>query len=210
MPSYVPSEVFLTKGVGIHRDELRSFELALRDAKIEKYNLVYVSSILPPNCAVVPREKGLERLCAGEIVHCVMSRNSTNEPHRLVSAAIGVALPKDENNYGYLSEHHAFGQNEKVSGEHAEDLAASMLASTLGVEFDPEQAWDERKEVYIASGHFFKTSDICQSAVCPSANGDKDTLWTTVIAAAVFCSYRSRGELEELVKREGNSSKNQK
>ncbi|MEO0292999.1 MAG: arginine decarboxylase, pyruvoyl-dependent [candidate division WOR-3 bacterium] len=176
-----PKEVFYTKGVGVHKDKLASFELALRNAGIEKCNLVNVSSILPPNCRRLSREEGLKKLKPGEITFVVMARNATNEPNRLISSAIGVAIPKDKNNYGYLAEHHAFGETAKKSGEYAEDLAASMLASTLGIPFDPDQAWDERKQVYKASGHIFKTWNICQSA-----EGNKDGLWTTVLAAAVF------------------------
>ena len=177
----VPTEIFLTKGIGIHKHKLASFELALRDAGIEKYNLVYVSSILPPHCRIIPKDDGIETLSAGQIVYVVMARNETNEPNRLISAAIGVAVPADKDIYGYLSEHHDFGETAKKSGDYAEDLAATMLATTLGVEFDPEQAWEEREEIYKASGHIIKTTHVCQSA-----EGHKEGLWTTVIAAAVL------------------------
>lgn len=177
----VPQKMFLTKGVGVHKDKLSSFELALRDAGIEKCNLVYVSSILPPGCKIITRKKGLKLLSPGQITFCVMARSETNEANRLISAAIGMAMPKDRDSYGYLSEHHSYGQTAKVSGDYAEDLAATMLASTLGIPFDPDQAWDERKQVYRASGHIFKTKNICQSY-----EGHKAGLWTTVISAAVF------------------------
>ena len=177
----VPGKMFFTRGVGVHKDRLASFELALRDAGIEKCNLVYVSSIFPPNCIIVSKEKGLKFLKPGQITFCVMARSETNEPNRLVSAAIGIAVPKDNKTYGYLSEHHAHGETAKVSGDYAEDLAATMLATTLGIEFDSNQAWDERKQVYKASGHIFKTKEVCQSA-----EGNKKGLWTTVIAAAVL------------------------
>ncbi len=177
----VPTKMFTTKGFGVHKDKLSSFELALRGAGIEKCNLVYVSSIFPPNCKMISFEEGQKLLNPGQITFCVMARNQTDEPNRLVSSAIGIAQPKDENTYGYLSEHHAFGMTAKMAGDYAEDLAATMLASTLGVPFDPEQAWDERKQVYRTSGHIFKTKNICQSA-----EGNKNGLWTTVIAAAIF------------------------
>lgn len=173
--------MFLTKGVGTDKNRLSSFELALRDAGIERFNLVHVSSILPPQCKIVSKKEGLEHLVPGQILHCVMARNETDEPNRLISASIGVARPKDQNQYGYLSEHHAFGQTAETSGNYAEDLAATMLASTLGIPFDPDLAWDARKEVYQASGTFFKTMHICQSA-----EGNKNGLWTTVISSAVF------------------------
>lgn len=178
---HVPGKMFFTRGVGVHKDRLASFELALRNAGIEKCNLVYVSSIFPPNCKIISRENGLKLLKPGQITFCVMARSETNEPNRLVSAAIGIAVPKDNNNYGYLSEHHAHGETAKISGDYAEDLAATMLATTLGIEFDSNQAWDERKQVYKASGHIFKTKGICQSA-----EGNKNGMWTTVIAAAVL------------------------
>lgn len=178
---FTPSKVFFTKGVGIHKDKLASFEAALRQAGIEKCNLVYVSSILPPNCKIISKEDGLKELKAGQIVFCVMARNETNEPNRLISSAVGVAIPKDMNNYGYLSEHHAFGQKAEVAGEYAEDLAASMLATTLGVDFDANLAWEEREQIYKTSGHIFKSMNICQSA-----EGNKDALWTTTISSAVL------------------------
>jgi arginine decarboxylase len=177
----VPSKIFFTKGVGVHKDKLACFERALRDAGIEKCNLVYVSSILPPNCKIVSKEEGLKLLKPGQITFCVMARTETNEPNRLVASAIGVAVPKDSNNYGYLSEHHGFGEKGEKAGEYAEDLAATMLATTLGVEFDHNQAWDEREQIYKSSGHIYKTTNICQSA-----EGNKDGLWTTAIAVAVL------------------------
>ena len=179
----VPTKIFFTKGAGVHKDKLSSFELALRSAGIEKCNLVYVSSIFPPNCKIVSKDEGLKLLKPGQITFCVMARNETNEPNRLVSAAIGLAVPSDPNHHGYLSEHHTFGEKAEVSGEYAEDLAATMLATTLGIPFDANQAWDERKQTYIASGNIFKTTHTCQSA-----QGNKDGLWTTVISTAVFVS----------------------
>jgi len=177
----IPTKVFFTKGVGVHKDRLASFELALRKAGIEKCNLVYVSSIFPPNCKQITKEEGVTALKPGQITFCVMARNETCEPNRLVSAAIGLAIPKDSETYGYLSEHHAFGETDEKAGEYAEDLAASMLASTLGLEFDPNVAWEEREQAYKASGKIFKTTNTVQSA-----QGNKDGKWTTVISAAVF------------------------
>jgi arginine decarboxylase len=177
----VPQKLFLTKGVGKHKEKLRSFEAALRKAGIEKYNLVRVSSILPPGCKIISKGKGLNMLQPGEIVHCVICENSTNEPNRLLVASIGVAVPTEKEQYGYLSEHHAFGQTDNAAGDYAEDLAASMLASTLGIEFDADLAWDERRDVYRMHDKIVRTRNITQSAL-----GDKNGLWTSVVTAAVF------------------------
>jgi len=177
----IPTKIFLTKGVGIHKDKLASFELALREAGIEKCNLVYVSSIFPPNAKLISKQQGLKHINAGEITYCVMARTESNEPHRLISASIGLATPKENSHYGYLSEHHTFGETASKTGEYAEDLAATMLATTLGIEFNPDTAWQEREQVYKSSGNIFKTTNITQSAEC-----NKDGKWTTVIAAAVL------------------------
>ncbi len=176
----VPKKMFFTKGVGTHKAELRSFELALRDAGIEKCNLVHVSSILPPECKVVSRAEGIKELYPGMITYAVMSRCSASEPHRLIAASIGCAVPADPNAYGYLSEHHSFGQNEKVAGDFAEDLAVEMLASTLGLEFDEDKSWDENKETYRLSDKIVRTTNITQSAVVGPEG------YSTVAAAAVF------------------------
>ena len=178
---YVPTKIFFTKGVGKHKDYLSSFEVALRSAGIEKCNLVSVSSIFPPNCKRITKEEGLKEIQAGEITFAVMARNSTNEPNRLIAASIGAAIPAEKSNYGYLSEYHPFGVKEKLAGDYAEDLAAQMLATTLGVEFDAEADWNEREEVFKMSDKIVRTFNITQTA-----EGDRTGLWTTVIAAAIL------------------------
>jgi arginine decarboxylase len=177
----VPKKLFFTKGVGKHKERLTSFELALRDAGIASQNLVRVSSIFPPHCKVIPRKEGLKYLNHGEVVFSVIAENSTREPHRLIVSSIGVAIPADKDTYGYLSEHHSFGETEDQAGEYAEELAAEMLATTLDVDFDPDKSWDEKKEIYRISNKIVRTSNITQSAV-----GDKNGRWTTTIAAAVL------------------------
>ncbi|MDH3198658.1 MAG: arginine decarboxylase, pyruvoyl-dependent [Candidatus Krumholzibacteria bacterium] len=179
---YVPTAIFLTKGVGQHREHLTSYELALRDAGIAQFNLVSVSSIFPPKCRLLSKRKGLPMLSPGEVVYAVMSRSATDEDRRLAACSIGVAIPANPNRYGYLSEHHAYGQNEKRAGDYAEDLAASMLASTLGLELDLDRAWNERKQEWKIAGHIVSTTNITQTAL------GKEGLWTTVVSAGVFCA----------------------
>ena len=178
---FTPAKIFFTKGVGRHKDYLQSFELALRDAGIEICNLVTVSSIYPPGCKRIPKDEGVKQLSAGQISFCVMARNATNEPNRLIAASIGVAQPADDSVYGYLSEHHPFGETDERTGEYAEDLAASMLATTLGVQFDPNTEWDEREKIFKMSGKIVRTFNVTQSA-----EGDKNGLWTSVVAAAML------------------------
>ncbi len=177
----VPTHMFLTKGVGIHKEKLTSFEEALRSAGIAYCNLVSVSSILPPDCKIIPRKRGEKLLNPGEITFCVMARTDTNERNRLISSSVGVAIPSGRKvNYGYLSEHHAYGLTDEEAGEYTEDLAAQMLATTFGIEFDPNVAWKEREQVFKMGKDIVRTQNITQSAI------GKPNLWTTVVACAVF------------------------
>jgi arginine decarboxylase len=178
---YVPSRMFLTRGVGKHREKLASFEEALRACGIAHFNLVKVSSIYPPGCKIIRKDEGLKVLKPGQIVHVVLAESATNEPRRLLASSIGVAIPRDPKTFGYLSEYHGFGMVDSKAGEYAEDLAAQMFATVMGVEFDPDKSWDEKKEIWRISGKFLTTRNMTQSAL-----GDKDGLWTTTIAAAVL------------------------
>ncbi|MEW6745253.1 MAG: arginine decarboxylase, pyruvoyl-dependent [Planctomycetota bacterium] len=177
----VPKRVFFTKGVGIARERLSSFELALRDAGVAACNLVRVSSVFPPGCRILPKRDGLKLLKPGSITFVVMAEANTNEPSRLIAASIGLALPDEPGAYGYLSEHHCFGMTDEKAGDYAEDLAATMLATTLGIEFDSDKNYDERKNIYRMSGKIVTSRNITQSA-----RGHKAGLWTTVVAVAVF------------------------
>jgi arginine decarboxylase len=181
MSTIIPTRLFLTKGKGQHKEKLASFEQALRTAGIAPFNLVKTSSIFPPHCRLISREEGLKLLKPGQIVFLVMSECATDEAQRLISASVGLAIPNDRKHYGYLSEHHSFGQNEKEAGQYAEDLAAYMLATTLGVNFDPGQIWDEEKSFYrLQDKIIVRTRNITQTAK------GKKGIWTTALAAAIF------------------------
>jgi len=179
---YVPKMMFFTKGKGIHKDYLTSFELALREAEIADLNLVSVSSILPPRCKIVSRQEGRKYLRAGQVVFTIMARSATNEPNRLVAASIGLARPADnEGQHGYLSEHHSTGETAQKAGDYAEDMAMEMLATTLGLPNDPSLAWNEKEEQWKLSNMIYRTQNFTQSA-----EGHKDGMWTTVVSAAVL------------------------
>jgi len=181
MLDLVAKKLFLTKGKGIHEDRLTSFEYALRDAGIAGTNIVLISSIFPPNAKLISRKEGLKQIKPGQIMFTIYSKNQTNEPHRMCSASVGIAQPKDKSRYGYLSEYESFGQNEVQAGDYAEDIAAQMLASSLGIPFDADKAWNEKRQQWSISGQIYKTQNITQAT-----KGNKDGKWTTVFAAAVL------------------------
>ena len=181
MIDLVAKKLFLTKGVGIADDKLTSFEFALRNAGIAGTNIVLISSIFPPDAKLVSRKDGLKLIKPGQILFTIYSRNQTNEPQRLISASVGIAQPVDRAKYGYLSEYETFGKSEKDAGDYAEDIAAQMLASSLGISFDIDKDWDEKRQLWNISGQIYKTKNITQSA-----KGNKNGKWTTVFAAAVL------------------------
>ena len=178
---YIPKALFFTKGKGIHKDSLTSFKLALREARISDLNLVTVSSIKPPKCKILGISEGRKYLLSGQITFAVMARSSTKEPNRLIAASIGLANPKEDDKYGYLSEHHSTGETAQKAGDYAEDMAMEMLATTMGLPNDPSLTWDDKEEQWRLSGKIYNTQNYTQSA-----EGNKDGLWTTVVSAAVF------------------------
>ena len=178
---YIPKALFFTKGKGIHKDHLTSFELALREARISDLNLVTVSSIKPPKCKILGISEGRKYLLSGQITFAVMARSSTKEPNRLIAASIGLANPKEDDKYGYLSEHHSTGETAQKAGDYAEDMAMEILATTMGLPNDPSLTWDDKEEQWRLSGKIYNTQNYTQSA-----EGNKDGLWTTVVSAAVF------------------------
>ena len=181
MVDLVAKKLFLTRGKGIHEDRLTSFEYALRDAGIAGTNLVQISSIFPPKAKLLSRAEGLKLIKPGSVQFAIYMRNQTNEPHRLIASSIGVAQPSDPTRYGYLSEYESFGETEKQAGDYAEDIAAQMLASSLGIRFDIDKSWDEKRQQWNISGKIYKTRNMTQTAI-----GDKIGRWTTVFAAAVL------------------------
>ncbi len=181
MLDLVAKELFLTRGKGVHEDRLTSFEFALRDAGIAGTNIVLISSIFPPHAKLVSRKEGLKKIKPGQILFTIYSKNQTKEPHRVCSASVGIAQPKDKSRYGYLSEYESFGQNEMQAGDYAEDIAAQMLASSLGIPFDVTTNWVEKRQQWLISGQIYNAHNITQST-----KGAKDGKWTTVFAAAVL------------------------
>lgn len=174
----IPKYFFLTKGSGKHKDYLQSFELSLRDADIQHLNIVQVSSIVPPRCKQISKAQGLKMLKPGEITFAVLDMNSTNEPQKTITSSIGVALPPNKKDYGYIAEHHS-SERTNVAEEFVEELASTMLTTALRVHVDTDKPWKIRKEQLAAKG-------ITTFHITQSSEGTNNSQWRTVVAAAVF------------------------
>lgn len=179
--SLVPKKIFFVKGKGYSSNsKLRSFEEALRDAGIEKFNLVKVSSIIPPHCEEVLKSEGLKHIETGQVVYSILSRISSNNKEELICSSIGVAKPANEEFYGYLSEHQAIGIKPERIGKTTEGLAAEMLTTTLGIPFNSESDYDE-KQIFKINGKIIETKNITEFTTVKN-EGE----WATVLAAAIF------------------------
>ena len=177
----VPKYAFIVSGCGKAKEKLASFEMALRDAGIAEYNLVKVSSILPPNCKIINKKKGISMLSPGQIVFVVMSEQSTNEPGRQITASVGIAIPPDRSKHGYLSEHHSYGQTKKESGIYSKNLAAYMLATIMDGSLNAEKNSNQQKDLWKIKGKPIQTKEVT-SYSCGDQNGN----WVTVLSAVVL------------------------
>tara|TARA_Y100000996_G_scaffold366508_1_gene311831 strand:+ start:214 stop:756 length:543 start_codon:yes stop_codon:yes gene_type:complete len=177
----VPKYAFIVSGCGKAKEKLASFEMALRDAGIAEYNLVKVSSILPPNCKIINKKKGISMLSPGQIVFVVMSEQSTNEPGRQITASVGIAIPPDRSKHGYLSEHHSYGQTKKESGIYSKNLAAYMLATIMDGSVNAERNYNQQKDLWKIKGKPIQTKEVT-SYSCGDQNGN----WVTVLSAVVL------------------------
>ncbi len=176
----IPKKIFYVKGKGISSDsELISFEQALRDAGIEKFNLVSVSSIIPPYCKEVSKTEGLKTLQTGQIVHAVLSKISSNVENQIICSSIGVAKPLDEGAYGYLSEIHTTDEKLESIGRVSESLALEMLATSLGHHINTNSTFEEKKDILRIKGKIVETKNITEVIV---VKGE----WATVLSAAIF------------------------
>ncbi len=180
MSALLPVKVFLVRGKGQHKEKLVSFEKALREAGIAPYNLVRVSSIYPPHCRFVTKAAGLKLLKPGQILFVVLSENATDDPHRVITASIGMAVPDDPSHYGYLAEHSDVGKSAKEISLHTEYLAAEMLATKLGEKLKEPPTGKPAASFRVSNGLSLKTRSITQSAMGETG------VWTTALAAAVL------------------------
>ena len=180
----VPTKVFLTKGVGVHEKQLTSRELAMTDAGVEKVNLIKASSIIPPGCQIVSPDEGKELLHIGQMTFAIMAECSTNEPHKLIAASIGMAKPDDENEYGFFTEieqEEGYGKTEEKASEEVTELAIHNLAMSWRAPFDPKKDFDPKKTLYRIRNKNVRVSHMTQTTF-----GDKDGRYATVFVAAVF------------------------
>jgi arginine decarboxylase len=118
----MPSRYALVSGAGDGPSALTAFDRALFAAGAGNFNLVKVTSILPPHA--VPGS--ILELHSGEVVHAAMSNISSSKKDELISAAVAVGVPADPEVVGVLME----GSFRKTASD-AEEQVREMARQAL-------------------------------------------------------------------------------
>lgn len=180
----IPTKVFSTFGVGHHEQQLTAFQLALKAAGIHRLNHICVSSILPPECEVLSRPNGVCLVPPGALTFGAYDKLSTMQLG-VISAACGIAIPKDPKMYGYLSEHHSHEQSSIDAANYAADLAAQMLAAEYNLDYVIGLKGDERQEQFNRFQHIFTADSVVASAQVQTTDQ-----YVCVFAGYIFSDYK--------------------
>lgn len=124
----------VSDGIGIGPTELSAFDQALVHAEVANFNLIYLSSVLPPNSHVKVEEKPEKPEGGwGDRLYVVMAQKRTSIRNQEVWAGIGwIQDPKTKK--GLLVEHEGHSETE-VRTDIKHSLMA--LAANRGMEFGP-------------------------------------------------------------------------
>lgn len=127
-------KLYITKGSGTGLTELAAFDSAVLEAGVGNQNLIYLSSVVPPESTIVHEAMPLKDSDFGSRLYCVLSEQRTSEVGREAWAGIGWAQEVNTGK-GVFIEHHGYSK-EEVEG----DIKASLETMKLS---RPEIEWGE-------------------------------------------------------------------
>lgn len=120
----------INPGTGAASTPLAAFDAALRGAGVGDFNLVRLSSIIPPGSVVEPRSPERPAGTFGDIMFCVYAEGYTETPGETAWAGISWARNRDGSGSGLMVEQHGETQ-ESVECALRESLS-SLIASRPG------------------------------------------------------------------------------
>ncbi|MFI2487583.1 pyruvoyl-dependent arginine decarboxylase [Promicromonospora kroppenstedtii] len=126
----------VSSGSGTGRTPLAAFDAALAAAGVSDFNLVRLSSIVPPGAAVQEVERHDQlRGAHGDVLFCVYAQAHASLPGHEAWAGIAWSRHEDGSGAGLFVEHEG-PSNEQVSA----DLTHSLqdLSATRGNRYHPE------------------------------------------------------------------------
>jgi arginine decarboxylase len=128
-------KIYLSSGTGTGPTELSAFDAALNDAGVANYNLIRLSSVIPPKTIVNVSEKSIPKGALsgewGDRLYVVMAEKRVNSPNAEAWAGIGWVQDKSSGK-GLFVEHE--GESEKVVRN---DIKQSLeqLMTTRNIDF---------------------------------------------------------------------------
>lgn len=131
-----PLTIRVSAGTGTGQTTLAAFDAALAAAGVSDFNLIRLSSIIPPGSRVLEVDGGDQvRGDHGDALYCVYARADTSLPGHEAWAGIAWSRRDDGSGAGLFVEH-AGPSREQVS----KDLTHSLedLSTTRGGSYHPE------------------------------------------------------------------------
>ena len=108
--------IYVAPGIGTGPTKLSAFDAALNDAGVANYNLIRLSSVIPPNATIVATDPTIRPQAIpgdwGDRLYVVMAEKRVDTPNTEAWAGIGWVQDKASNK-GLFVEHE--GESEKPS-----------------------------------------------------------------------------------------------
>lgn len=120
----------LVSGVGHATTPLNAFDSALHSAGVSQFNLVRVSSILPPGVKQAERIS----LAPGSLLPIAYGSKVSSTRNERITAAVSVALPADPSSIGVIMEYSG-----ELSPEDAHRLVEAMAREAMAMRGIPVQ-----------------------------------------------------------------------
>ncbi len=128
-------KIHLATGIGSGPTTLSAFDAALNDAGIANYNLLRLSSVIPPKTEIIKNKKGIDASIMpggwGDRLYVVMAEQRVVKPNQEAWAGIGWVQEK-ESGKGLFVEHEGTSES-AVRGDIKQSLNALM--ATRNVDF---------------------------------------------------------------------------
>jgi arginine decarboxylase len=118
-------EIKVTYGSGEGPTELAAFDRALFDAGVANYNLLKLSSVIPPNSTIKVGKIDWNDKAHGDRLYVVLSEKVETKPGKEAWAGIGWVIAINDSCKGLFVEHH--GSSEKEVKELITKSLGSMV-----------------------------------------------------------------------------------
>lgn len=130
--------IYLTTGQGTGKTQLSAFDSALQDAGVYNYNLITLSSVIPPNTTVIQQKYVTPEKDYGHRLYVVKAEHRSQETGKYIGAAIGwYQLPDGR---GVFVEHEAEGSDKNtVERTLKQDVLASLSDLCIHRNYPPDE-----------------------------------------------------------------------